>query len=486
MPPDASLLLRPATELAALVRAGEVTAEELTTLAIERIDALDGRVDAFVDRWAEDALAQARGIGPGDPRPFAGVPTAMKNNRAVRGRRLTHGSGVVDLIAPEDHGVTRRIKDAGFVLVGATNLPEFSVTPVTRGRRFGAVRNPWDLGRAAGGSSGGAAAAVAAGMLPIAHGNDGGGSIRIPAAACGLVGLKPSRGRVTLAPDLGWHLLATDGMLARTVLDAAAALDALAGPVPGDLSPLPAVAPGTFADAARRGAAGGPGPMRIALTLDPVFDHEASPADAAATRATARRLEALGHHVEEVDAPWRIPGFLDLFTVGFGAGVGAGVRLAGRARGRDVEAHEVETLTWALYTQAIERSAVDHVLADAQLQGVARRVLEWAATYDAVLTPTLATAPPPVDALDPDGPDPMGGFRDGAVFSPFAAICNVTGQPAVTLPLGVRPPGDEAAGMPVGSHLIGRPAGEEGLLALAAQLEADAGPAPVAPFALAG
>ncbi|MDO9410281.1 amidase [Patulibacter sp.] len=486
MSPDASLLLRPAVELAALVRAGEVTAVELTTLALERIATVDGRVNAMVDVWADDALAAAAAIGPGDPRPFAGVPTAMKNNRAVRGRRLTFGSGIVDRIATEDHGVTRRVRDAGFVLLGATNLPEFSITPVTRGRRFGAVRNPWDPGRAAGGSSGGAAAAVAAGMLPIAHGNDGGGSIRIPAAACGLVGLKPSRGRVTLAPDLGWHLLVTDGMLARTVGDAAAALDALAGPLPGDLSPLPAAAPGAFAAAARTGAAAGPGPLRVALTLDPVFEHEASPADAAATWATARRLEALGHHVEEVDAPWRIPGFLDLFTVGFGAGVGSGIRSVGRARGRDVEAHEVESLSWALYTASLERPAVDHVLADAEIQGVARRVLTWAAAWDVVLTPTLATAPPSVDALDPDGPDPMGGFRAGAVFSPFAAICNVTGQPAITLPLGVRPPDDAAAGMPVGSHLIGRPGGEAQLLALAAQLEADAGPAPVAPLAARG
>jgi len=482
MSPDPSLLLRPATELAGLVRGGEVTAVELTQLALDRIAGVDGEVNAFVDLWAEDALAEAATVGPGDPRPFAGVPTAMKNNRAVAGRRLTHGASIADGVAPADHGVTRRVKEAGFVLIGATNLPELSITPVTRGRRFGAAHNPWDPGRAAGGSSGGAAAAVAAGMLPIAHGNDGGGSIRIPAAACGLVGLKPSRGRVTLAPDLGWHLLVTDGMLTRTVLDAAAALDALAGPVPGDLAPLPP-APAPFADAARRGTAGDVRPMRIALTLDPALGYDPSPADAAATRATAARLEALGHHVEEVPAPWRIPGLMELFTIAFGAGIGTGVRSVGRTRGRAVEAHEVESLTWALYEAAVALPAVDYLLADAEIQGVARRVLSWADAYDAVLTPTLATAAPSIDALDPDGPDPMAGFEAGAVFSPFAAICNVTGQPAISLPLGVRPDGDEAAGMPVGSHLIGRPAGEAELLALAAQLEADAGPARVAPMA---
>jgi amidase len=481
--PDASLLLRPATELATLVRTGEVSAVELTRLALDRMGALDG-LGAFVDVWAQDALAEAARIGPGDPRPFAGVPTAMKNNRAVAGRRLSLGTSLLDGPAAADHGVTARVREAGFVLVGSTNLPELSITPVTRGRRFGPARNPWDPDRAAGGSSGGAAVAVAAGMLPLAHGNDGGGSIRIPAAACGLVGLKPSRGRVTLGPDLGWHLLVCDGMLTRTVGDAAAALDVLAGPRVGDLSPLPAP-DGAFADDARRGAAGDVRPLRIALTLDGALGHDASPADAAAARATAARLEALGHHVEEVAAPWRIPGLLDLFAVAFGAGVASQVRAIGRRRGRDVEPHEVETLTWALYERALALPAVDLVLADAEIQGVARRVLTWADAYDLLLTPTLATAPPPVDALDPDGPDPMGGFADGAAFSPYAAICNVTGQPAISLPLDVRPPGDEAAGLPIGSHLIGRPGGEAELLAVAAQLEAAAGPAPVAPVATA-
>jgi amidase len=482
---DASLLLRPATELAALVRGGEVSAVALVGLALARIDALDGRVGAFVDRWAEDALAEAATIRPGDPRPFAGVPTAMKDNRAVAGRRITRGSGLGDEVAAHDHVVTRRVKDAGFVLVGSTNLPEFGITPVTRPRRFGPTRNPWDLSRSAGGSSGGAAAAVAAGMLPVAHGNDGGGSIRIPAAACGLVGLKPARGRVSLAPDLGWHLLVADGMLTRTVGDAAATLDVLAGAEPGDLAPLPPPSR-PFAREAARGAAGDVRPLRIGLTLDPPLDHDPSAADAAGARRAADLLRDLGHEVEEVAAPWRIPGLLDLFAVAFGAGIASGVRAIELRRGRRVRPDEVERLTWAFCEAAMARPAVDHVIADARLQGVARTVLAWAAPWDVLLTPTLATAPPPVDALDPDGPDPMQGFADGAVFSPYAAICNVTGQPAITLPLSVRPPDDAAPGLPVGVHLIGRPGGEAELLAVAAQLEAAAGPAPVAPMALGG
>lgn len=198
---DSALLRRPATELAALIHRGELAAVDLVAAALARIGALDGRVNAFVDLWAEEALETAAAIGPGDPRPFAGVPTAIKNNRGVAGKRLTFGSSFPgEATASEDAHVTRRLREAGFVLLGATNLPEWGITPVTEPRRFGPTRNPWDLARTPGGSSGGSAAAVASGMLPVAHGNDGGGSIRIPAACCGLVGLKPQRGRISLAP----------------------------------------------------------------------------------------------------------------------------------------------------------------------------------------------------------------------------------------------------------------------------------------------
>jgi amidase len=483
---EPALLRRPATELAALIRAGELAAVELTQAALDRIAAVDGRVGAFVDVWADDALAAAARVQPGDDRPFAGVPTAVKNNRAVAGRRLSSGSDFAGEHRPaHDHNVVRRMRDAGFVLLGATNLPEWGITPITHPRRFGPTRNPWDLERTAGGSSGGAAAAVAAGMVPVAHGNDGGGSIRIPAAACGLVGLKPHRGRVSLAPDLGWHLLVQDGMLTRTVGDAAATLDALAGAEPGDLAP-PAPPTEPFAAAAARGGRGDVPRLRVALVLDPPLDHDPSPADEAAARDAAALLARLGHDVEEVSAPWRIPGLLDLFTASFGPGIASSIRATELRLCRAATPDDVEALSWALWERARATTAVDHLVFDARLHAVARTVLEWSASYDVIVTPTLATAPVPVGALDPDGPDPMGGFADGARFSPYAAICNVTGVPAITLPLGVRPVGDEAAGMPVGVHLIGRPAGEAELLAVAAQVEAAA---PwddrVAPLALA-
>ena len=213
---DDDLMFRGAVELAAMVRSGEVSSRELVELSLQRIEELNPSLNAFVEIDAERALATAEQIGPGDERPFAGVPVAVKNNRPVAGLRLTYGCGLMEgYVCDYDHNVTRRLRAAGFVIVGTTTLPEYGILPVSEARIFGPTRNPWDLERTPGGSSGGAAAAVAAGMVPVAHGNDGGGSIRIPAACCGLVGLKPSRGRISLAPELGDSSLGIDGMLTR-------------------------------------------------------------------------------------------------------------------------------------------------------------------------------------------------------------------------------------------------------------------------------
>src|ERR671933_29529 len=198
------LLFRPALDLAALVRSGELSARALVAASLERIDAVNPELNAFVDVFHDEALAAAAAIHPGDERPFAGVPIAVKNNRAIEGRRLTFGSDFAgDWTAPYDHNVVRRLRAAGFVIVGSTTLPEWGILPWTYTKRFGATRNPWDPARTSGGSSGGSATAVAAGMVPIAHANDGGGSTRIPAACCGLVGLKPQRNRISLSPEIG-------------------------------------------------------------------------------------------------------------------------------------------------------------------------------------------------------------------------------------------------------------------------------------------
>src|SRR3954449_5060714 len=251
---DAELLFRPALDLAGAVRSGDLSARELVAASLERIDAFDPALDAFVDVFHDEALAAAAAIHPGDERPFAGVPIAVKNNRAIEGKRLTFASHFTgDWTAPYDHNVVRRLRAAGFVIVGSTTLPEWGILPWTNTKRFGPTRNPWDPARTSGGSSGGSASAVAAGMVPIAHANDGGGSTRIPAACCGLVGLKPQRNRISLAPEIGQSFLAVDGVLTRTVADTAAALDLLAGPEVGDAAWAPPPSAPVRGPAPRRG-----------------------------------------------------------------------------------------------------------------------------------------------------------------------------------------------------------------------------------------
>ena len=463
--PDADLMFRPVTELAALVRAGELSARELVDDSLERIDALQPALNAFVDVDHEGARATAGAIGPGDERPFAGVPIAVKNNRAVEGLRLTLGADLMgDFVPGHDHNVVRRLRAAGFVVVGTTNLPEWGITPVTESRRLGPARNPWDAARTPGGSSGGSAAAVAAGMVPIAHGNDGGGSLRIPAACCGLVGLKPQRGRISLAPEVGEHFLVQDGVLTRTVRETALALDVLAGAELGDASWAPPPSE-PFATAASRE----PGRLRIGVTTTmPLLQAELHPACERAADDAAALLSELGHDVEPVEAPWHEPGLLDLFTAAFGPALCAQMAFAGLLAGREPERADVEPLSWELWKLSKGIDSVGAQLALLQLHGLGRRIVTWAAAYDAILTPALAQPPVPIGALDPCGADPLGSFERGGHFTPYSAISNVTGSPAISLPLYEL----EQGGLPLAVQLIGRPAHEGALLALAAQIEA--------------
>jgi amidase len=459
----AELIFRPADELAALVRSGELSAGELVRASLERIDALQPAVNAFVEVDHERALAAAAAIAAGDERPFAGVPIAVKNNRAVRGLRLTLGAALAgDFVAPHDHNITRRLRAAGFVVVGSTCMPEWGIMPVTETRRFGPTRNPWDLDRTPGGSSGGSAAAVAAGMVPLASANDGGGSTRIPAACCGLVGLKPQRGRVSVAPDAGASFLVQDGVLTRTVAETAQLLDVLAGYEPGDSywAPPP---PEPFASTAARE----PGRLRIGVTTTmPLLEAELDPQCARAARDAAELLTALGHEVDEVQPPWRAPGMLDRFTALFGPAVctqiAAFALLAGRAPAQD----DMEAVSWALWERSKEIDAVEAAVVTGVLQRLGRELVAWSAPLDALLTPALAQAPVPIGELDPCGPDPWDTFERSGHFTPYTAIANVTGQPAIALPLYER---DD--GLPLAIQLIGRPAQEGLLLALAAQLE---------------
>jgi amidase len=461
--PDGDLMFRSAIELAEMVRAGEISARELVQVSLDRIEELNPELNAFVQIDGERALAAAEEIGPGDERPFAGVPVAIKNNRPVNGLRLTYGCSLMaEYVADYDHNVTRRLREAGFVIVGSTTLPEYGILPTSEARIFGPTRNPWDLRRTPGGSSGGAAAAVASGMVPVAHGNDGGGSIRIPAACCGLVGLKPARGRVSAAPELGESLLGIDGVLTRTVVETAAILDVLSGYEPGDASWAPAPAE-PFALA----AIGRPGRLRIAMTtLPPIPEAVVDPACAQAVTDAAELLRSLGHDVQEVDPPWQLDGVQELFGAVFSTHVALSIAYSGTIAGREPTAADMEPMSWAIYSMVERLNAVQGLGATLRLQAFTRQLVSFLEPYDILLTPALAERPLPLGSLDTGAPDPMSTFTRSGLFTPFTPVFNASGQPGISLPLY-----EGQDGLPLAVQLVGRPAGEGALLALAAQLE---------------
>jgi amidase len=301
-------------------------------------------------------------------------------------------------------------------------------------------------------------------MVPVAHANDGGGSTRIPAACCGLVGLKPQRGRVSLAPEVGGTFLVVDGVLTRTVSETAQILDVLAGHELGDAfwAPEPEQ---PFADAAVQE----PGRLRIALTTTlPLPDAPLDPVCARAAHDAADLLRSLGHEVVEEEAPWQIPGTLDLFTASFGPGIATQIAFAAMIAGREPTEADMEPLSWAIWNVCKQIDSTQALSAEFQLQGFGRAIVGWTAQYDAVLTPALAEAPVTIGTIDACSADPMADFARSGAFTPYAAVSNITGSPAICLPLYQR----EESGLPLGVQLIGQPAQEGALLALAAQLEA--------------
>jgi amidase len=457
------LLFKPATELATLIRAGQVGSAELVGAALERIEALQPSINAFTHVDAEGALATAESISADDPRPFAGVPIALKDTAPVAGMPYTMASDIFgDFVPGHDMFLVRRLRDAGFVIVGKTSMSEFGILPVSESRRFGPVRNPWNTSRTPGGSSGGAGAAVAGGMLPLAHGADGGGSIRIPASCCGLVGLKPSRGRISRGPDLGDDFLVQDGVLTRTVADTAALLDVLSGYEVGDATWAP---PPTepFAAAAKRE----PERLRIAFTTRPAMDAPLDPTCEQAVRDAADLLTELGHQVEEVAAPWGDDDLLHVFTAVFGTPIALGIYFGGVVTGREPSPELVEPLSWTMWEGIHQRTALDYLLARTQLTAISRGIIALWESYDVILTPGLAERPVPIGEIDACSDDPWQDFQRSGRFTPYTAIFNVTGQPAISVPLFH---GDD--GLPLSIQLAARPADEATLLSLTAQLEA--------------
>jgi amidase len=458
------LLTHSAIELASLVREGEVSARELVETSLQRIEELDPEVGAFAHVAHESALEAADAIGPGDPRPFAGVPIAVKDNKPVAGMPITMCSDLFgDLVAPHDAFLVRRLREAGFVIVGKTKLPEMGILPTTEPRRFGPTRNPWSLDRTPGGSSGGSAAAVAAGMVPIAHGNDGGGSIRIPAACCGLVGLKTSRGRISLGPEIADSFLLCEGVLTRTVAETAAALDVLAGYEPGDATWAPPP-PAPFSELAD----GEPGRLRVGLALNPPLEGATlDPVCEQAARDAAVLLESMGHELDEITPPWSQENILAEFTRVWAPLVSMATMIAAAVRGREVTEEDVEPLTWVMWENARSTDALAFLSTEGRMKALARSIVTSLDPYDIVVTPALARRPVPIGEIHGRGPDPWGNYQRSGHFTPFTAICNITGQPAIALPVYQ---GDD--GLPLAVQLIGRPAREDVLLSVATQVEA--------------
>ena len=458
--------LRSARDQAALVRDREVSARELVEASLAAIERLDGALNAFVTLVPERALAEADAVSAGDSRPLAGVPIAIKDIIALtEGIRTTFGMRAVgDWTPPMDSAVVRRLREAGAIVVGKTNLPELGILPVTEPERFGPTRNPWDVERTPGGSSGGSAAAVAAGMVALAHGNDGAGSIRIPASCCGLVGLKPSRGRVSVAPIANDTIgLVSDGVLSRTVADTALSLDLLAGYELGDpfSAPVPA---STFAAAAERE----PGRLRIAYATEAPTGAPVDPECVTAVEETAELLESLGHEVEAAPLDLDAEAFTEHFSRVWISDIGGSVRTIASVLGGELDRDQLEPLTRQMAEIAESISATDLIASISYLRVASRGMLALWADHDVLVTPTLAQPPLELGALEPDeGAEPIDMLRKAGEFVPFTPPINVTGQPAISLPLH-----HCAAGLPIGVHLVGPHGGEELLLSLSAQLEA--------------
>ncbi len=472
--------------LAELVRRRQIAPAELVEAAVARAERVNPRLNAIVTPLYDDARRAAAAFAD-RPAPLAGVPflvkdldadmagvPAMSGSRFLAGQRADHDSTLV-----------ARLRGAGLIPIGRTATPELGLLPVTEPEASGPTRNPWNPERTAGGSSGGSAAAVAAGIVPAAHGNDGGGSLRIPSSCCGVFGLKPSRGRTPAGPDRAqlWNGYALGGVITRSVRDSAALLDAISGPEPTSpyWAPPPARA---FLDEV--GAP--PGRLRIALAKRPqVTNAPLHPDCAAAVDDAARLLAGLGHDVEEADPALDPEAFArDFFTL-ICVETAAFLARASERVGRRPRRGEIESATAVTAVLGRQRSALEAALARERLEAVGRSMADLFTRYDLMLTPSLATPPPALGAVKPSGLEAFGqelllrlhlgvllripGIVDASVrrvfsFIPYSPLANVTGLPAMSVPLAWN-----TDGLPVGTQLVGRLGDEATLFRLAAQLE---------------
>ena len=455
-----------ATAQAELVASGKVTPLEMVNAAIERVERYDGALNALTYRWFEAAreLASSNTLPDG---PFRGVPYLLKDLYAAEaGKPLSNGSKAykaADYVSSEDTTLVSRYKAAGLISIGRSNSPEFGSVPVTEPEAWGPTRNPWDLSRTPGGSSGGSASAVAAGIVPIAHASDGGGSIRIPAACCGLVGLKVSQGRISMGPYRDESNLGVEHCVSRSVRDSARLLDATHGPGIGDviIAPTPRR---PFIDE----VGADPGRLRIGfLDFNPRGgDVHADCVDG--VHKTAKLLESLGHHVE--------PGFPDIFSdneIGrafsmlWSTNMGTAIRRFSEALGREMTPDDIEAMNWAQAEFAQGVNGVDFSLAQASSIQFRRAIQSWwTKGWDLLLTPTLAAPPLPIGSMPNNPARPMTPLMTAGAWVSFTSQFNISGQPAISLPLH-----RTAEGLPVGMQLAAAYGREDVLIRVASQLE---------------
>jgi amidase len=455
-----------ATAQAELVATGKVSPVEMVNAAIERVERYDGALNALTYRWFEAAreLASSSALPEG---PFRGVPYLLKDLYAAEaGKPLSNGSKAykaADYLSSEDTTLVSRYKASGLISIGRSNSPEFGSVPVTEPEAWGPTRNPWDLSRTPGGSSGGSAAAVAAGIVPIAHASDGGGSIRIPAACCGLVGLKVSQGRISMGPYRDESNLGVEHCVSRSVRDSARLLDATHGPGIGDVIIAPTPRRPFIEE-----VGADPGRLRIGL-LD--FNPRGGDVHADCVEGvhkTAKLLESLGHHVE--------PGFPDIFSdneIGrafsmlWSTNMGTAIRRFSEALGREMTPTDIEAMNWAQAEFAKGVNGVDFSLAQASSIQFRRAIQSWwTKGWDLLLTPTLAAPPLPIGSM-PNNPErPMTPLMTAGAWVSFTSQFNISGQPAISLPLH-----RNADGLPIGMQLVAAYGREDLLIRVASQLE---------------
>jgi amidase len=463
-----SLSLLDATAQAELVRSGEVKPLELVDAAIARIEKLDPELGSVITRQFDRARAWAA-AGDLPAGPFRGVPMLLKDLGAHLagdpvhcGMRALKKAGWCE---PGESYFAERLRLAGLISLGRTNTPELGLLPTTEPEAYGPTRNPWQPTHSSGGSSGGSAAAVAAGLVAAAHASDGGGSIRIPASHCGLVGLKPTRGRASFGPGLGerWAGCSAEGFVTRSVRDTAALLNLVSGARAGDPYSAP---PPPRPFASEVGAAAGR--LRIGVMLRAPREVALHPDCRAAASSAAKQLEALGHRVEEahpaaLDETDGVRGFVTVVM----CATARALEAWSAKIGAPIEEGDVEPLTWALAKLGRTTTAVQYLAAIEGNQAHVRRVAGWwQSGFDLLLTPTCGAPPPPLGHFAGTSENPLAGYANAMPFGVFTSVFNQSGQPAISLPLH-----QSAAGLPIGVQLVADVGGEGLLLRVAAQLE---------------